>query len=417
MALLDTLKAIGKVQVGASAEYAVVQATESRTLDSDGVLKETWRLRCFLMAASASALPAAITSMKAELSKRGESVTLTELGGAARTLPAESVPLSGSARGYPRVTVETDPAGSVGAAQYFTLIAETLIPVHDDLPLHTWSRTESRDSGNLITTTQRGDVRVANGFVASQWISTNVIEPTRQSAVGLGLTFEHEVETSDDETVGSYRWTTRPPSPTQFQGSGVSAGQISDVEQAERGGRRARRVTGYFEGPSALQLALAQRPPAGTNRLVRAQVSKPRQPDGRVDFSYEAERGVESPPGFPQLTVFAWRGSIERIAGGRRLIAAAFASGAPLLWRGPQEPYQYVESMELEYIGARQSAQDALAPLMDAEALVTTDSFRHAVAGDRFTVSIRRAYIFAAEQALPALPEVAFDFADIGGWS
>lgn len=407
MTLIDDLNSLGHVTVTGSAQYPVLSLSESHGREGpDGLSGEqyrkiTWRIRSAMLASPLASLPAALETLQSQLARRGLAVTITEVGGAPRVMPAGGA-ASGSRVGYPRVSVEMLPDGSSGGWQYFDIIAETLIPLPDggNLVEHTWSRDTDIDESGYETVSQSGRVVMANGVNARDWAETNVIDPARTANETAGKTF-------------IVRWTeTQDPTTVAYQfgdGSTDPSGGIEDIEEAEitdrtvitNGGRVTRTLSGSVKGEDAVTYAAGLRPTPGALEILTVdEVSQPRVPDGRVDFRFELLTG-RTDAGFPSVRVLSYNEQISEARGGAEAEWREYLGASPVIWSGPERTYIYQQRSRLEFIGDWSNA--VLTPRLSSGAYMTAPRITRSQSERGIkTVEAVFTYAFTAAGTLPA---------------
>ena len=409
------LVAIASFAVGASGPYPALRIQEEHGREgaegqSHAALRTLrWTIHGAAQAANDAALAALVAALEAALTTRGVAVTITELGGTPRTMPAPGA--GGSLPGWPRTAFRTLPDASMGVWQEFEVIAETRVPVGGaggdaNLVMHDWTRT-IEDAAGSPSTRQRGSVRVVNGFAggAAAWIESNVLDAARDAAQTAGRRFTSRVTVRADAASAEYEYADEPPAAGQFGGPGVTAGEVIDRTETQREGRRVRTVSGHFVGTGASALAEAQRPAGGDEFIARETISAPRQPDGRVDFHFESLKGATD-GAFPGAVLFAYDETIAQVAGGRSMRGAAFANRAPIVWQGDEDPYVYEQRTRIDYRGTHIDP-DNVPPLLAIANRVGRPVVSRSTRGGVHSVTVSQAFAFTAPVAtLPAPKEV-----------
>lgn len=409
MTLFDDLKAISHFTVGASAQYPVLRLNESHSREGDGdggggekYRHISWRIRSCALASALATLPTMLETLQSQLARRGQAVTITEVGGAPRYMPAEGI-VSGSRRGYPRVAVEMIPDGSVGAWQYFDVVAETMIPIFDggNLVEHTWTRdTEIAPSGSE-TVRQKGRVVVANTANARAWAETNVVDPARTAAEGDELTFIVRWTETADTTVVEYEYSVGIAADGTGGFDDIEEVEISDRLVVTNPGRVSRTISGTARGDAATTLANDQRPTPGTFEvLIADEISEPRVPDGQVEFRFELLTG-RADSGTPGVRIISFNEQIAEVRGGKEAEWREYLGDSPSVWSGPERAYIYQQRSRMEFIGPW--ASGVITPRLSTGAYMHTPRISRSM-NERGvkTVEYVFTYIFNAPGTLPA---------------
>ena len=379
MALLDSLIAIGKLSVGSSGDYAVLRFTERSapgTIDQQNVIARReieWTLECLAAAATTADIGALCETLRAAFTAVGVLVTLTEFAGTPRTLaPAGTV--GGCLIGFPRVECQATPEDSIGVWQRFTVRVVAHVPVlqttglpggpsNTALVSHDGPYTTITSDERGTTTQVRGTVRVENGKDAKTYTAIAIVDPARAATTQLndGTLFVSKWTIGPDAAQVGYEYTTAPPGRDTItilanNFPGIQRGEINDVTDRAREGRRVRTVSGWGEGTgnAPTEFALAQRPTGSDVFVQRARVSEPRVPNGRVDFSYECLSGMEH-ASFPGITLFSHLETISREGGGRGIAAALYDGADPELHQSAKQPYVYRQSASIQFRGSPDS--------------------------------------------------------------
>lgn len=413
MTLFDTLKAISHFTVGASAQYPVLSLSESHARESadaggagglggEKFRRVSWRIRSCVLASSMTNIPAALETLQSQLARRGEAVTITEVGGAPRVMPAGGV-VSGSLAGYPRVGLEMIPERSIGAWQYFDVVCETIVPIFggDNLVEHTWTRDTDINNAGIETVRQKGRVVVANTQDARTWAETNVVDPARTAAETAEQTFVVRwTETADDTTV-EYEYSVGVAADTSGGIEDIEEVDITDRTVITNEGRVTRTISGTARGEAATTLANSYRPTPGTFEVLNAdEVSQPRVPDGRVEFRFELLTGRED-TGTPGVRIISYSEQIAEAGGGKEAEWRAYLGASPIVWSGPERPYIYQQRSRMEFIGPW--ANGVVTPRLSTAAYLTTPRVSRSVnARGVKSVEVVYTYIFTAVGTLPA---------------
>lgn len=429
MSLLDDLKAVGKVSVSGSAEYAVAGAAFSEKaapivdegLAAHSAVDRSWRLSCIAVAQTTgvddpAAVPALIDTLRSTLCAAGKAVTLTQFNGepgsAVRTLPAPGAS-GGSLNGWPKVSLSIDRV--VGAVVLFTLEAEARIPVPGaeapagyHLVSHAFRLRTSADGAGITTVRRSGTVRVAPDEDASAYIAAVITGPAETAALAAGRLFESSIDEGPDASVAGYEYSDKGLSAGGW-GASVTEAEVSESLAEDLRGRRTTTVSGWSRGSSATAFAESQEPTPGAAELLTSRrVSAPREPDGRVDFAYEVLTGVAS-SSLPGGVIFSLTQTIEKVSGGRVRSAFVYADTPPAFAYGPIEPWRYVERTSLEFTGLTCDAAFATAvftPRMDAAAIAYESRPVYAATGAGLRrIDLTRVYEFGGEQTIPAPAE------------
>lgn len=414
-AVLDALSQVGWLSVGTgggvSAQYPVVSVVESerlegtdlRTMASQRVT--TWRLRCLSCAATTAGLATHKAAVIDDLSRRGDKVTLSEYG-ASRSLPAAGVTAAASIPGYPRVTVDfPDDAMAVGPWLPFDVTVETRRPAFTGTADHVYTVESSVDGSGRITTTQRGSVRTTTTIgSALSWVEDNVFADPREQAEIDGLEFTTRTTVGSDPAACEYEWRSGPPASGQAAGGnpvGIFRAEVTDRSaRSIEAGRIERTVSGYAEGSAAASYAQSKRPTGSTFLLTDAEVSTPRYPDGRVEFTYKGLDGLTIPG--TALVVYAFSEQWAETAGGRPIGSATYLSGVPVLYLGAAESTVLQHTVSVEFNGDPAAMEAYLAPILDAAHLsYQSGRPRRGKAKGRRTLDLTRVYVFDGPVDLP----------------
>lgn len=411
MSVISDLRAIGWFAVGvggdASAQYPVLSMTERHEPVVMGAAGRAMRRLVIEIdsytIADGETVNQMVERLRDELERAGEQVRINEFAGSARIIGAGGAP-GGALPGQPQVRFETDPSRSVGAHQFFRAsISADLPAVETDQAVHEWTRQTDTDEEGLVSVRQSGRARTPNGASAQAWIEANVITPASDAAAANGRRFRSRITVTLDQGEAQYEYADSPPGPLTFAG-GVTDAQVSDVTAQLRPGRRERTVSGWAEGPGAASFALDQKPNDPNLLIQREEISQPQTPSGRVSFTFRGLAGFTAAP-FPGVTTFSFTQSIEDGGGGRSAQAAAFDSGPPLIWLGPERAYTVAERSELVFRGDWSGA--VIPPALDESLLAARPRISREDRSGVRTLRIERIYIAPAEQPLPAPLEVS----------
>lgn len=410
MSLIDDLIAIGSVSVGDSDEYAVVghiQMTDEIIAPDDlnvvPVLRQVWKFKCVAKAAAANLIAQLGESLAQDLVQRGAAVSLTQLGGDPRVMPA-SGGNSGSMAGYPRTSINLLDEESVGTWQTFELMCETMIPQPQsavsgyNLVLHSKETEYTRDNDSNLTVRVSGDVRVRNNQNAKTYIETQILTPAKTAASTAGHTFVSSIRQRNDSAVASYQYTEAPQGSNP--GSGIEQAEVTDVTTSESGGRIVRVVSGSAKGANAATFAVAQEPTPGSGeRLTQREVSQPSIPEGRVTFRYEVLTGIVD-TNFPGLRIYGFSETITETAGGRRIETANFKSRDPMLWKGERRPWVYTQRTRIEFLGDWDNAE--ITPRMDEDNLLEIPTPSDSTSANGLRVrEVVHVFVYATQQTKP----------------
>lgn len=432
MSLLDTAKAIGKFSVGASGDYAALRFSESSrpvAVEQQNVMagrEIEWTIESVAAAATNADIGALCETLRAAFTAVGALVTLTEFNGTPRTL-APSTSNGGCLPGYPRVACEANPEGSVGVWQRFTVRVTAIVPVLQTtgLPLgpsdialvkHDGPYTEISTDDRGTTTRVRGSLRVQNGKNAKTYAQITILAPALENDLPEGHRFFNKWTAGPDAAEVGYEYTIAPPGENTItilanQFPGLLRGEVTDVTEKAREGRRVRTVSGWGEGTgtAAADFAEAQRPTGADVFIEEERISEPRVPSGRVDFTFRCLAGIENAPGFEGVTLFGHRERAECLGGGRVIEAALYDNAAPRLRRGAERPYVYHQSVEIQFRGNPDTI--TFTTLFDANRL-SEERYGNSAAGD-----LQSAYfdgVFLYDEPLPVIPAVRLIFTDPG---
>lgn len=426
MSLLDDLKAVGKVSVAGSAEYAVTGLSFSESaapavepdLAAHTAVDRSWRLSCITIAAAddPTLVPALIDTLRSTLCAVGKAVVLTQFNGspgsAVRTLPAPGTS-GGSLNGWPKTSLTI--ARVVGPVVFFTLECETRVPVLQaeaptgyHLVSHTFRLRTSADGAGITTVRRSGTVRVAPGENAAAYIAAVITGPAATAALAAGRLFESSIEEGADAGTCGYEYSDKGLASGGW-GASVTDAEVNESLAEDLRGRRTTTVSGWSRGSSATAFAESQEPTPGAAELLTSRrVSAPREPDGRVDFAYEVLGGAASTD-FPGGVIFSLTQTIEKVSGGRVRAAFVYADAPPAFAYGPIEPWRYIERTSLEFTGLSCEAAFATAvftPRMDAAAIAYESRPVYAATGAGLRrIDLTRVYEFGGEQTIPAPAE------------
>jgi hypothetical protein len=375
----DIVANLGSLKVGMSAAYPLVDFRESTAFEAVGeqtasgtMLRRTWTMTGWTTAASESAKAALMGTLTGMLAKRGDDVVMTIFGQTRSMLAASAQ------RGWPRTTVNLLPDNSGGVFQFFEVIAETVEPIASGGPGGVAEHSQTTDSavsqGGRETSVTRGTVVLipsASG-TARDWVIANVLPAlqTAASAANLGVTQRYSV--GDDGKRCEYEIALAEKTPASNGGGGITFAEVTDTSEVNDEGRTQRTVSGYAVGSNATTFAASQAPAGAGEVIVRENVSEPRDPDGRVTFSYTALRGVDSLdfPGAPLLSV---RESFALVASGAPVIEAPFVNSTPILYSAGTRAFRYRQTTDVESLGELAGAPSLLASadFLAAEPVVT----------------------------------------------
>lgn len=362
---------------------------------------ERWTATCHARAATVNDVAALWTTIRGHICQRGARVTITDHTGT-RVLPEYGVPEGVTERsiaGYPRVSMAEVPDQCYGVWLTFTVEAETIVPIvgGGDLVEHDYTIEESEDDG-LERISQRGRVRMKNGVVARTWLDSEVIDAAKAAATTTGRTWRVRYTQGLDTSLVEYEFSAAERG---GGGAGLSQAEVMDVTVRTGRGRISRTVSGSAKGAGAAAWAASQKPTPGTYQIfVREQVSQPRVPDGRVDFTYELLTGAVHPD-FGGV-VFGLRESIVSTPIGREASLSVFLDGVPIIRGGAVGPHVVVQSTEIEFIGPWSG--HGIAPLLDESLLQSPPAVM--LSGGEF--GLRRAaatYTFVSETEIEGIPD------------
>lgn len=397
MTITGDLKLVSKVKVGTSTEYAVTTvSTSSRVIGAANQTRESyeeirWDLECLADASSPIDITAFNETLRSELVKIGQAVTLTELG-TSRILPAQGI--GGSLTGYPRVEISDIPDKSYGQYQAFNLTAITQVPIVDldGIVEHTTETETVTNTDGTIETSVRGEIRLGDGVDASAWVNTNILAPTRAAADIAGNAVQSRVTVTDDVSHAKYSYSVKPSATGT---PGVTDASVEDRTVKDVTGRRIRTISGFATGPNATVYATTQRVAEAANlKLLREDgPSLPSIPDGRVNFNYQYVAGVVS-GAFPGIFITRFKETIRQVGGGNQINTSSFFTQDPALRLGIKLPVQYTQTSEIEFIGSFPS--HGLSPLLAEDNISGLPRERRSGDGSLKTVSIEWNYIFDA---------------------
>lgn len=349
------LTPISKIKVGSSDEYPVTKVTTTHRMvglddtNTDSYEEITWQLECGAEVSAPTSITALNETLRSALAKRGELVTLTELG-TARTLPASGA--GGSMIGYPRVEITGIPEGSFGEHQMFTMRATTRIPIVDgnDIWEHSQTTETTTNIDGTQVTTVTGTLRMDQGNTASSYVQTNIIGPARTAAGLSGDGVVSKIKTGNDAAQCEYSYTITPSTTSTAD---VTQASVEDRTAKDATGRWVRTISGYAMGAGASTFASAQQVAESSNlKLIRTEgPSSPAVPDGRVNFNYQYASGVTHTD-FPGIFITRMDETVDQSGGGREILASSYLQGDPELRLGTQLPVAVTESISIEFIGS-----------------------------------------------------------------
>lgn len=395
MTTTSDLKLVSKIKVGTSAEYAVVSirssskmvAAANQTRHSYQELR--WDLECLAEIGSPTSITGLNETLKAELAKIGELVTLTEVG-ASRTLPAQGV--GGSLTGFPTVEIVDIPAKSFAQYQAFTLTAMTRIPIvdGDGIVEHTTENETTTLSDGKVETSVRGEVRLADDQDAAAWVNTTLIGPARVTATAAGNALQSRVTVTDDSSHAKYSYSTKPGVSGE---AGIIQASVEDRTVKDISGRRVRTVSGSATGVNAATFATAQRvAPAANLKIIREDgPSLPNVPDGRVSFNYQYVAGITVAV-FPGIFVTRFKETIAQSGGGLQINASSYFGTDPTLRTGLKAPVVYNQRSEIEFIG--DFDDHGIDPLLSTDNLIGEPRETRTASGSLKTVTKDYTYLF-----------------------
>lgn len=408
MTLQADLVSIASFKVGASADYPVLKivADEGEVHGIDGLagepmMRRTWTFESVAIAGANNQVAALKETLRTTLARRGQAVTFTELSGTVRTLPAGGGS-AGSKVGYPLVSLRIKQ--SVGTWVPFEVTIATMVPAPQavlsgfNLVYHNYKVSKNTTAG-LTTLTQSGEVKVRNDQLAETYINNLIFALAESAAEAANEKFQTSIEHGPDTSECRYSYTRTPKGDTPFDGEGIDEVEVNDRTVNESQGRITRTISGYATGLSAAAFAAAQAPSIGANEiLVRSQVSQPRVPDGRVDFSYEVRKG-RTVAGFTGIKIYSYNETIEPVAGGRSLVESRYHDDDPLMYWGERSAYRYRQQTTIEFTGPWSGANPAL--LMDDDYRAGIPIARKSGNAGIRTITITQDFAFPTEQTLP----------------
>lgn len=402
MTITTDLKAISKVKVGTSADYAVVRISintkrvgpETQTRESYEEIK--WDLECLAEITLPTSITALNETLRSELAKIGLAVTLTELG-TSRNLPASGA--GGSMIGYPRTEITDIPDRSFAQFQAFSFSAISRIPFVDGEGIieHTTQTDTSTSSTGIVETSVSGKLRMEQGNDATTYINTNIIGPARTAAETLGKGLLSRISVTDDTTAASYSYTVKS---SETGVDGVTEANVEDRTTKDITGRRVRTISGYAKGANASTFATSQRVAEAANlKLLREDgPSLPSVPDGRVNFSYQYVAGVID-AAYPFVFTTRFTEQLNGGGGGSEILPSIWFGANPALRLGRKLPFTYTQSTEIEFIG--DFANVTLNPVLAADNIIGTPRISKRSDGKLNTLRYEWTYIYSTTVALP----------------
>lgn len=417
MTIANVITASGSFTIGGSSAYPVLDVFKETMVpfgpDSQSahtMVRRTWRWASVHIAANELEQHTARATLQSTLAVNGQTVTVTLAGGGnVRTAPATGA--SGSIAGYPRVTIEIDETRTTGRVIWFFVTVETVIPVVQaesggfNLVEHDWTIDTSIDEDGRETITRRGTARVRPDQIARAWAQATVIDPAEADAATVGDSFIVRWTEGPDPAVVRYEYTRNAP-PEGGSSPGVIDAEVVDRTSKDRNGRIVRTISGSAKGANAATFATSQMlTQTATLKLLRDQVSAPRVPDGRVDFSFEYLSGATVGTFVAGAVVFAYTERIEEIPGGRAVRAATFHDADASLYRDEREPWGYAQTTTVEFTNATFDAAEAstlMEGLLDSDNLIRAPRRRRETTREGTQIlSIDRGYLYATQQTLP----------------
>jgi hypothetical protein len=373
MTLTSDLIAISSVSVGGGTAYPVIRSRVTTRYEgpegqsSAAYRVETWELTCHAFAGGATGIAALSESIRDDLCKRGEAVTLTQWAGT-RSLPAAGGS-SGSQAGYPIVELADEPDRCFGNVLTFGLRCETRIPQPaTGVVEHSWERTEETDEDGKISITQRGTYRVANNGDAQDEAQNDIIDLAAAAAAAANMTFRVRWTLGPDAAVAGYEYTMADK---EFSGVvGVDEAQLTDRTAKNNEGRIVRTISGYAAGLGAEAWIATQAPVLdATMILVRRETSPATIPDGRINFVWEVLTGVVDPQ-FPGIVIFGFEETLEEQESVAVLTAASYLAHDPVLRYAERRPHVYVQRTRVDFIGDWAAGSAAITGLYDDSRLI-----------------------------------------------
>lgn len=398
MTVTDELIPVSKVKVGDSAEYPVTQLRSTSRMvgldDSsvDSYEEISWDLECMAEITDPTSIRQLNETLRADLAKRGEAVTLTELGSAS-ILPASGA--GGSVIGYPHVEIIAIPGKSHAQYQYFTMRAITRIPIDQGNGVYQHSTNTEISTGidGTITTSVSGSVMMVQGNDAVDWVTTNVLTPARNAASAAGDGIVTKTKIGNDPARCDYSYTVTPSTTGQQD---VTVAAVEDRTAQDASGRWVRSISGYAEGANATAFANSQLISQSANLILirKDGPSLPSLPSGRVSFSYQYVSGVTHPD-FPGVFITRLEESVDLAGGGRELIANAYLQNNPALHLGRKLPFGVSESLTIEFLGSFSVVDPSV--LLDPEFQIGGKRIRKGTRGVFKTYSRSISYIYDTE--------------------
>ncbi len=414
MSLLSKITARHKVAVGSSDEYGVVamratvepQGPEGQNAIARDVVSLS--LDCVALAATRADVPTLKSTIESQLNRRGEAVTVSVFGGAVWSLGAGGS-AGGPELGSPACKITWDQQGSYGARLAFTLDVTAVVrrAGSDDggyeVVSHARRTRTGVGAGGGVTTQVSGEVELANGESAKAYIEAQVLTPAKTAATSAGLAFTSEIDQpTDDASKASYTYTSAPPGSGEFEFPGFEAvGQSTSTVQPGDGGARTLVVQGYATGPQATSYAESKEPSETNQVLVETEISNPSEPEGRVNFRYKARLGTAGLTGFGASVLYSFTESIDMRPGGDPLIAVAYPSADPILYRGERGGWLVTQTTEIEFTGSWADALAGASGLLDDDNLVVAPRPRRSTRNGLRRLAITREYLYATEPTLP----------------
>lgn len=363
----DTLIPIACFQVGSGTVHPVLAIPRmfERLLAVDGASSPSrrevqWSFISLAVAASRNDRNASRAAIRSDIVKRGLQVQYWDSEDDPIVLPAQGG-ASGSVRGFPRVEVTfLDEWNGWLSCDKFLLMQVT---INSEIPVaytttngyhiaESWQRVEtSNDRNNNETQRVTGFVRTAANENAGTYVADYIIATARSAAVSNELDMVDRRTVEIDQSQCNYEYTLSPRGSNSWSFGDVTVANVSDVTTQRNDGMARRVVSGYAEGIGATAFAESLEPEAGTNEiLVSKRVSVPSQPDGRVTFEYEIQRGV-TVAGFEGLAIFSIRETVSEAPGNPLIQTAEFPEGSPLLWLSGPRVWRYIISTQIEFAG------------------------------------------------------------------
>lgn len=318
---------------------------------------EKWTATCHHVAANLAGVASAWETVRSDFGKRGQRVTHATWTTGLRVLPETGTPTGAEERsiaGYPTVDIAEVADETYATWMTFIVEAESMIPVLDQngVAEHDYTIVETENDQGLISTTQRGTVRLVNGSSAREWVDTEVIDIARAAAGTAGHAFSIRYTQGLDEAAIGYEFTASDR--TGGGGIGVSEERIEDRTARTGQGRVVRTVSGYAQGPNGPTISayVATLEPASSATVIRIRrdVSQPSVPENRVSFAFELLTGVQDAR-FPGIVIYSYTEAIEEAGGDREAMVQTFFDAAPSLRMGVRQPFVYTQTSTIEFIG------------------------------------------------------------------